>query len=236
MIPVVHEDEHLLVVNKPTGLPTTSPREGDSLTQRLMSAREEKLHPSSRLDAEVTGMVTFARTKPAIRALEQARKEGRYTRTYVALSAGALSDHGRWDASIAIAPHDRRLRAAVPPGTRGARVQHAETAFQVSARTAHVALLRLSPQTGRTHQLRVHAANAGAPLLGDHRYGGPKRVTLPDGRVLSVRRTMLHCAVLGLPRVGGGRLDLRLAPPEDFALLFEALGGDTKELEPSCWR
>lgn len=235
MIPVVHEDGHLLVVNKPSGLPTTSPRDGDSLTRRLEEARREKLHPSSRLDAEVTGMVTFARSKPAIRALEAARRDGLYTRMYAALSAGRLPDTGRWNASIDIAKHDRRLRAAVPPESRGKRVQHAETTFEVSARTPHGVLVRLVPHTGRTHQLRVHAAHAGAPLLGDHRYGGPKRVTLEDGRVLTVRRTMLHCAVLGLPRVGGGRLDLRLAPPDDFVNLFVSLGGAPAELDPSGW-
>ena len=56
---VVHEDRHLLVVAKPTGLPTTAPRGGDCLTRRLEARRGERLHPTSRLDAEVTGMVTY---------------------------------------------------------------------------------------------------------------------------------------------------------------------------------
>ncbi len=95
-------------------------------------------------------------------------------------------------------------------------------------------LLALEPQTGRTHQLRVHAAAAGAALLGDVRYGGEKRVTLADGRVVTGRRVMLHCERLVLPDVvrGEGTLTLTSPVPADFRQVFLALGGDEGALAP----
>lgn len=225
MIPVLHESQHLLVVRKPSGLSTTAPRGADSLTERLERQQRQRLHPTSRLDAEVTGLVTYARTKLGIAALKDARERGAYHREYVALaSARPDADEGAWDASIAMHPRDRRLRVAVPEGGRGERLQTARTRWRVTETRAHATWLTLFPETGRTHQLRVHAAHAGLPLLGDHRYGGPKRVTLDDGRVVRAARVMLHCHRVRVPNAEGGEVDLVDPPPADFVALWEALG------------
>ena len=194
---VVHRDAHLLVLIKPPHLPTTAPDEGPCLVKlaRELDPEAPRLHPSSRLDAEVTGVVTFARTRRATKALLEARKAGLYRRLYLGLaSPGPTPDAGRWDASIALDPRDpRRRRAGDGEGAR-----QAATRFEVAERRplveGELALLRLFPETGRTHQLRVHAAAASAPLFGDAPYGGPKRLTLASGRVVSARRVMLHCA------------------------------------------
>lgn len=230
-----YEDRDLWIVVKPTGLATTAPAHGDSLTRRLEGASGLTLHPTSRLDAEVTGLVTFAKSARAIEALRRARSAGRYGRGYLAIAGGVLpSETGAWEASIAIDPRDVKLRIAVTDRERARkRMQQAKTEYRVREVASGASVLWLTPHTGRTHQLRVHAAHAGVPLLGDARYGGAKRVVLPDGRVVAARRTMLHCAWLRLPRIeGDGDLELSSAVPEDMRGLWEKLGGGAEALRP----
>jgi 23S rRNA pseudouridine955/2504/2580 synthase/23S rRNA pseudouridine1911/1915/1917 synthase len=107
----------------------------------------------------------------------------------------------------------------------------AQTRYAVVASTARgEAMLALAPLTGRTHQLRVHAAHAGAPLLGDRAYGGPARVTLPTGRVLEPGRIALHAALVVVPRGGGAPLVAASPIPVELTSLWSALGGD-----PAAW-
>jgi len=231
---LVHRDDELLVLYKPPGLPTTAPDRGESLAQLAPSfdPRAPRLHPSSRLDAEASGLVTFARTRRATKALLEARRKGRYGRLYLALGIGVPQPHeGRWDDAIGIDPADARRR--VVGTTAGARrVQHAETRYATGASAAGASVMWLRPATGRTHQLRVHAAAAGVPLLGDVTYGGPRRVVRDDGRVVTPRRTMLHCAALSLPDVAGsGTLPLLEPAPPDLARIWEQLGGEAGDLE-----
>ncbi|MFK7999152.1 MAG: RluA family pseudouridine synthase [Polyangiales bacterium] len=234
-IHIVHQDHHLLVVSKPPGLATTAPGDGDCLTRRLREGRtiragQRAIHASSRLDSPVSGLVTFAQTNEAIGALKEAREAARYRRRYLALSLSAPGPtSGSWNWPIGINLKDVRLRQVAVPG-RTERIQEAATHYR-SATYEGVSLLVLEPQTGRTHQLRVHAMAAGCPLLGDTSYGGGKRVTLSNGRVLSARRVMLHCAQLRIPDVAsGGDLALRLPPADDFSSLFSALGGPAAAL------
>lgn len=224
-IEVAYEDAHLLVLAKPSGVPTTSPAGEASFTSRAEARFGQKLHPTSRLDAEVSGLVTFARTKQGNATLREARRRGEYGRGYLGIARVAPSpEEGSWSRSIAIDPRDRRLRVAVDRGAKGERVQRAETLYRVHARAAHGVTLWLTPRTGRTHQLRVHAADAGAPLLGDVRYGGERRVVLGDGRVVTARRVMLHCAWLKLPAVEGPPIELSLPWPADMERVWGALG------------
>ena len=230
---VVYEDDDILVVDKPSGLATTSSGPRGSLTSQLEQARGERLHASSRLDLEVSGLVTFARTKRGIEALSGARERGDYGRLYLALIAPTLeADEGRWQVPIGIDPRDRRLRVAAPTGQGAEGVQAAATRFSIAARHDAVALLRLFPETGRTHQLRVHAAHAGAPIFGDARYGGPARVAQPDGRVHRARRVMLHCAHVALGGLGtqGAPLAFVAPAPADMRALYGALGGAGADL------
>ncbi|MEM9074058.1 MAG: RluA family pseudouridine synthase [Myxococcota bacterium] len=231
-IRVVHHDESLLVVDKPSGLATTAPEDGDSLATKVKALDPEapRLHPTSRLDAEVTGLVTFARTRRATLALKASREEGRYHRLYLALALaeGLPGDAGRWEGTIAIDPRDPRRRFV----GEGKGAKAAATRWSVVARAGQVVLLAFEPETGRTHQLRVHAQAAGVPLLGDRHYGGARRVTQKDGRVLSARRVMLHCAAL---MIGGEvPLDVTSVPPKDFHTLWTGAGGDATTLAASA--
>jgi 23S rRNA-/tRNA-specific pseudouridylate synthase len=94
----------------------------------------------------------------------------------------------------------------------------------------------LWPRTGRTHQLRVHAAHAGHALLGDAPYGGPKRLARADGRMVAFPRVMLHCAEVILPGIRSGTLELRAPVPTDFAEAFFALGGTADALAVAASR
>ncbi len=222
---VVHRDEQLLVLHKPPGLPTTSPDGRNCLVAeaRRLDPRAPRLHPSSRLDAEVSGLVTFARTRRATRALLDARASGRYGRLYVGIASATPGPaEGRWEGAIGIDPQDRRRRVVAAAG------RPARTEYRAAEQAPDGAcLLELRPHTGRTHQLRVHAAQAGVPLLGDVVYGGPRRVVRPDGRVVTARRVMLHCAALSLPDVARGRgtLELRAELPDDMRAVWTALSG-----------
>ena len=104
-----------------------------------------------------------------------------------------------WDAPIG-AGKDPRHRAAFGPDAKAS-----QTRWTVIARAGCFAMLAVEPQTGRTHQIRVHASHAGAPLLGDRDYGGATRVTLPDGRVVALARIALHAARVTVPDARGGQ-------------------------------
>lgn len=230
---VLHRDAWFLVLNKPSGLPTTSPRAEPTLTSHAqqLDPSAPRLHPSSRLDAEVTGVVIFARSARATEHLLAARAAGRYRRAYLALTPRAPDPaEGRWDGTIALDPRDPRKRVVAE---QGAQARAAETLYRTLEVLPFGALLLLWPQTGRTHQLRVHAAAAGVPLLGDRHYGGSPRVVLPDGSVLAARRTMLHCARVCIPGPDGAPDLCFEAPlPPDFDALLHALGGSVPVLPP----
>jgi RluA family pseudouridine synthase len=220
----------LVAVDKPAGVPTIADHAGaaHSLAGMLaiaLSTQVRLLHPTSRLDRDVSGVVVFALSPVVAKRLLRARAEGQYGRHYVAIAACAPSpDRGTWDAPVGRSG-DPRLRAvggrdAVPARTRYAAVGKAGAAT----------MLAVSPLTGRTHQIRVHASNAGAPLLGDRAYGGPSRLTLSSGRVLEPGRIALHAARVVVPGEDGEVVVVASPLPPDLLSLWSALGGD-----PGAW-
>jgi len=192
---VLFDRDGFLVVDKPAGIatiPDTAGAQGTlvDLAARATNRARDDLHPTSRLDREVSGVVTFALGERAREELARAREEKRYLRRYIAIARGALPDGVlEWSWSIGRA-RDPRLRAV----SSAKDAQGAATRARVVARSGSFLLLAVAPQTGRTHQIRLHAATAGAPLLGDRAYGGPTRVTLPSGKSLPFTRIALHCA------------------------------------------
>ena len=234
---VIAREDDVVAVDKPAGMPTIADHDGAAhalvaATARALGIDPSRLHPTSRLDRGVSGVVVFALTKAAAERLARARAEGTYERRYVAIATNApVQASGTWDAPIGRAsdPRLRRVDGRDPVG--------AATRYGVCAvAPAGEALLALSPVTGRTHQIRVHASHAGAPLLGDRDYGGPARVTLPTGRVLEPRRVALHAARVVIPGARGAPL-VALAPaPPELTSLWSALGGEAAawELATSC--
>jgi 23S rRNA pseudouridine1911/1915/1917 synthase len=234
---VVAQARDWVAVDKPAGIPTIADHAGAAhalvaLVARSLGIREGALHATSRLDRDVSGVVVFARTTAAARRLARARAEGVYERRYVAIASKApTDDQGTWNAPIGRA-RDPRLRAV---GGRDATT--ATTRYVVCARApTGAALLAIAPVTGRTHQIRVHAAHAGAALIGDRAYGGPQRLTLPTGRVVEPRRIALHAARVIVPDERGARVVASAPVPAELADLWSLLGGDSKawDLSTSC--
>lgn len=228
---ILHHDERLLVVHKPPGLPTTAPTPSEPCLVHWVHDRFPDLQPhaTSRLDAQVSGLVTFALDGGVNRHLLAARRAGTYERVYLGITIHqSPSDRGDWIWPISIDPRNPKRRVAGPG--RGER--DAETLYEVLARTSHASVFRLRPQTGRTHQLRVHAAEAGTPLFGDTLYQGERRKVLPDGSVVTARRVMLHCGRVSFPGLSGsGRMKLEAPVRPDMIEVWSALGGAPSDLQ-----
>jgi RluA family pseudouridine synthase len=221
---VLQQRGGVLAVAKPSGLPTIpDEKTGDSLLQwvaKELGLAASRVHPSSRLDREVSGVVTFALDEPSRELLHAARAQGQYKRRYVALVAGAPQlTSGRWDAPIGRTKNPRH-RAA-----HGDDAKPAESYFRCVAATPVAQLLALEPVTGRTHQLRVHCASSGAAILGDRVYGQGGRLTAPSGAVLQVPRVMLHAAAVHI-RTPGLDFAVRAAIADDLRSLWQRLGGE----------
>jgi 23S rRNA pseudouridine1911/1915/1917 synthase len=232
---VLVDEEGLVAVDKPAGMPTIPDHGGAAHSLVAVLAKSlgcalADLHATSRLDRDVSGVVIFARTEEAARRLLAAREAGHYVRRYVAIAGrGPQSPthkeaHGEWDVPIGRAK-DPRHRAAFGCDAAFARTRHATV-----ARAGERSLLALEPVTGRTHQLRVHAAYAGMPLLGDRTYGGETRLTFASGRVVRLGRIALHAGRVLVPRQRGGFIDLRAEVPALLRELWMAIGG-----EDSAW-
>jgi 23S rRNA pseudouridine1911/1915/1917 synthase len=231
-VKVLFRTEDLVAVDKPAGIPTIADHGGAAhalvaRAARVLGVAAAALHPTSRLDRDVSGVVVFALNARAARRLTEARTRGVYSRRYVAVAARApATAAGVWDAPVGRAA-DPRHRAV-----RGREAVPAITRFVTVARASGgQALLAVAPVTGRTHQIRVHAAHAGAPLVGDKTYGGPTRLTLDSGRVFEPRRIALHAGRVEVPGSRGETL-IALAPvPDALASLWSSLGGSRADWE-----
>ncbi len=224
--------DDLFVAAKPAGLSTIPDHRGDAASLQGRIAHHlglplERVHATSRLDREVSGVVTFALTPRAREALAQARAEGRYLRRYVALAVGAPSEPLHvWEVPIGRGRDPlRRVAFGRDPEKAATVARLVETTHGA----APVSLLAVSPETGRTHQIRLHASHAGLPLMGDRAYGGPVRWTLGGGKVLGITRIALHAARVTVP-VDFDRSDAApralVAPvPDALRELWSALGG-----------
>lgn len=230
--PILFEDDDIIALDKPAGISTIGDQrsEADSLRGLVAAYRAcptDNVHSTSRLDRLVSGVVTFALTKRARDELTAARERGVYERRYFAIGRLASSTAGAgpsaqiapvWDAPIGRAKNPR-LRMI-----RGKDATSARTHAALVAQTEHAILLALEPQTGRTHQLRLHAAHADLPLFGDKDYGGPTHHTGADGRVVTFRRIALHAARVRFP-YRGTTLVLEAEVPDDLASIWKCLGG-----------
>lgn len=230
---IVHEDDELLVVNKPAGLvvhPGAGNPDGTLLNALLHHA--PGLHAVARagivhrLDKGTSGLLAVAKTERARLALVAALQARTVRREYLALVNGAMVAGGTIEAPIARHPR-QRTRMAV-----GARGKPALSHYRVQRRYRAHTLLQVTLASGRTHQIRVHLAHIGYPVTGDAVYGG--RLRLPPGAserlraaLHALRRPALHAARLALVHPSTGeRLEWTAPVPEDMQALIEALEED----------
>lgn len=228
---VLHEDAAVLAFDKPPGLAVQTRSPDDLTLDKLLwaFARSNGKRPRlvHRIDRETSGVIIAAKTQPAAARLSEAFAGRTAEKTYLALAAGQLpaAETGLFDQPlrrVQTRPGQEFMRACAP-GDTGALA--AETGFEVLARHGKVALLRLSPRTGRMHQIRVHLAEAGCPILGDTTYGGLKQIAIPGGGQGTVPRILLHAATLSVPHPDGGQLKLSAPVPADFRAVARALLG-----------
>ena len=202
-LPILHRDAMMLVIDKPFGLPVhAGPKGGETLSDHLEALRfglPRRPELAHRLDKDTSGCLVLGRHAKALAQLGKLFAEGRVDKTYVAVTRGApAADAGRHDQPLAKrSPHRGWWMQAVPKGTAGA--QEAVTDYRVLHRGEGIAVVALSPLTGRTHQLRAHLAHIGAPILGDAIYGGASRLPGGPGLHLHSRRIVVPLARKGPP-------------------------------------
>jgi 23S rRNA pseudouridine1911/1915/1917 synthase len=230
---LLYADEHLVAVDKPPFVPAQPTLTSDvgalpELAAALVGGEVILVH---RLDRETSGVTVLARSRAAARGLAEAFRAGEVEKTYLALTARAPSPPlGRLDAPLAPDPSRPGRRRVSPEG------EPAATRYETLRAAPSLlpalpggeagpgpgeggALVICWPESGRTHQIRAHLAHLGAPLLGDPRYGGPRRVL-----ETSIPRVMLHARRLSLRHPATGRRLLFEAPvPEDFLAVAWAL-------------
>ena len=220
---VICEDAAILALNKPPGLSSQGGRAQVNTLDELLCAFARPGHARPRLihrlDRDTSGVILTARTKPAAGFLGKAMMSRRFAKTYVALVGGAPpAGEGIIDVPLRREEIGREAyMRACPPDHADA--EPALTRYRVLAQAGPASLLELSPETGRMHQLRVHLAHLGCPILGDVRYGGALAVAeRPVGRL------MLHAAALAFPHPEGGERRITAPWPDDLRGLAKALG------------
>jgi 23S rRNA pseudouridine1911/1915/1917 synthase len=232
---IVHEDEHLLVLDKPAGLvvhPGAGNPSGTLLNALLHHDAKLAELPRAgivhRLDKDTSGLMVVARTLPAMTALVEMLSRHDVERQYEAVVLGSLVSGGTVDAPIGRSMGDR-LRQAVRDEESGKR---AVTHYRLRERFRAHSLIQCNLETGRTHQIRVHLTHIGHPLVGDPLYGGglklPKRAAPELAAALrGFRRQALHAERLAFEHpVTGEPLSFAAERPADMTALIEALRDD----------
>ena len=231
---VVFEDEHLLVIDKPAGMvvhPAAGNRDGTLVNALLHHcgpslsgiggvARPGIVH---RIDKDTSGLLLVAKSDVAHEGLSRQFADHSIERVYAAIVTGVpVMLTGTIDAPLARSETDRKKVAVVKTG-RGKR---AVTHWKLRTALRDAALVECRLETGRTHQVRVHLASIGHPLLGDPVYGrSPKQRQRELLARLEFRRQALHAEALGFVHpVTNARLSFASALPSDMQELFSALG------------
>lgn len=192
MFVTLYRDRHIVILDKPAGIPTIPPRAGGpSVTW------ETGLLVCHRLDTDTSGCLVMARSVAGQRRVSEAFAQGRVQKQYAAVVAGDLPDEGEIDLPIG---EWKRGRVSVGQG------RDAKTRWRVRWRADGRAGVLAEPLTGRTHQIRAHLSAKGAPILGDPTYGGPP-----------ADRLYLHAWRIALPWPGpGDRLEVEAPLPPGF--------------------
>lgn len=220
-LPVVYEDDALLVVNKPSGVAVhggSGVSYGVIESLRAERPRAKVLELAHRLDRDTSGLLVIAKKRSALVELHRMLREGEAEKAYLALVKGSWSGGAR-------ELRDRLHKYVTAGGERRVAVhsggQTAATAVRPVAASAVCSLLELRLMTGRTHQIRVHLAHAGHPVLGDDKYGDFElnRALVRQG----VKRLMLHARRLAFAHpLTRARLQLEAPLPGDMQRFAEA--------------
>lgn len=229
---IAFEDTHILVINKPTGLvvhPAPGNWSGTLLNGLLAYDKSIALVPRAgivhRLDKDTSGLMVVARSRPVMDQLVRAIAEREVSRLYLAVGHRSWQGLARQTVEAAIGrdPRNRLRMAAVDLDKQSGKT--AKTDFAVLANSQAGCLVRCTLHTGRTHQIRVHMASLGHPLVSDAVYGGAVDP--------SISRQALHAARLSfLHPVTGQSMVFDASPPDDFVRLLRNWG---LRYNPETW-
>jgi 23S rRNA pseudouridine955/2504/2580 synthase len=226
---VLHRDDHVLVIDKPPALAV----QGGTGTRRHLDAMLDALRFGGerprlvhRLDKDTSGVLVLARTATAAAALARAFRSREVHKLYWAVVVGVpRPSAGRIDLRLAkrLGRHGERMEPDTEAGLR------AVTEYRIIEHAGRrAAWLLLEPLTGRTHQLRVHCAAIGTPILGDGKYGGPAAVL--EGDQVS-RKLHLHARWIEIPHPDGGVLAVTAPLPEHMSATWRFLGFSVEQEE-----
>lgn len=225
---VLAEDDDFVIVDKPAGLLSvpTADREKDTLLARTLDylhhrfGRRPVAFVVHRLDKDTSGSVVFARNRPALHFLQDLFRRHAIEREYLALVEGDVPDSGAFSADL-VRDTGAARRGVARPGEQGKR---AVTRYRAVEKLAGATLVAVELETGRTHQIRVHFAAAGHPVLGDRVYDAPAPWRRRAPPPLEAPRQMLHARRLGFPHPKTGQRVLAESPlPEDFNRVLATL-------------
>ncbi|MGH6924813.1 MAG: RluA family pseudouridine synthase, partial [Propylenella sp.] len=225
---ILHEDADVIVLNKPAGLAVQGgsgvTRHIDQMLDAYADRQGRKPRLVHRLDRDTAGVLVVARTRSAAAFLGQAFKARETKKVYWALVAGVpRRSSGHISTYLARDEDGERMRIA-EHGEPGA--EHALTHYVVADRAGQkVAWLVMGPVTGRTHQLRAHAAHIGHPILGDPKYFDIENWELPGG---IQNRLHLLARRIVIPHPAGGALDVTAPLPPHMQQSFAVLGFDER--------
>ncbi len=216
---VVFEDEDILVVNKPPNMPT-HPSMGNyenSLANGVMyyfktKGEERVFRAVNRLDKDTSGLMAVAKNAYIHARLGDEIRTGELLRRYMCIVCGDVREDGTVDAPIKRADGSVINRIVSPDG------QRAVTHYKVVKRYGNYTLLEMELETGRTHQIRVHMAYIGRPLLGDWLYGEENKELVPRQALHSCYLRLVHPAT-------GETLEFNSPPPQDMREFIVSIGG-----------
>ena len=245
-VDVLYEDDHILALNKPAGCTAVRKRNAGACTFQdgileylrrskttFEAAMRARYRPRAihRLDYDTSGAIIEAKTRAGELHLARQFQDRTIGKEYLAVVHGeSLEDSGTIDAPIAAVPHDlARMRISEKSG------KPSSTQYEVIERFKGFALVRAQPQTGRRHQIRIHFAHAGHPIVADETYGGGRELMLSsiksryrirrgEAEKPLIARQALHAnALTFLPVASPERLRVEAPPPRDFELLLKML-------------
>jgi 23S rRNA pseudouridine1911/1915/1917 synthase len=229
----IYEDNHIIVLNKPPGL-VVHPAPGN-YTGTLVNAllyhygslpsqgggakgiEQERAGIVHRLDKDTSGVIVIARTTEALRSLSAQFKDRTVKKRYLAIVVGVI----RKGSGTIDAPLGRHVKERKKISVETLKAREAVTLFKVKERDKNATLVEVEIKTGRTHQIRVHMAHIGHPVLGDRVYGGAKAARLGE---TVIRRQMLHAESLSILHPDTGHpMTFTAPPPQDMAEVIERL-------------
>ncbi|MDB5455366.1 MAG: pseudouridine synthase [Caulobacter sp.] len=233
---VIHEDASVIVLNKPAGLSSQGGRIAVHTLDELLWAFAKPGHARPRLihrlDRDTSGVILTAKTKPGAAFLGKALMGKRFRKTYLAIVTPSAPEPrgGMIDSALRRESIGREAYMKVCPADHP-DAETARSRYRTLASAPGAALVELSPDTGRMHQLRVHMASIGRPIAGDARYGGALMLAGAP-----VPRLMLHAASLSFPHPDGGELRVAAPVPADLAAMLDRLGLAVPERETAAAR